>query len=441
MTKKRIFIFEFVSGGGFNKIEIPPPLFCEGFAMLRSLIADFRDLHFEIRTLIDKRILSLSQYLKASYIIPVGTNDSYIEKYKEQLTNCEYCFIIAPESSNILYFLTEIAHSMKKIILSINLEGIKLSSSKLNTYKFFKSFNILTPLTFSIPTKNNYLDLEFIIQNFDYINKPIIIKPDDGVGAELIYYFENKEQIVKFFQDSKKKIDLARKYVLQEFVQGKDLSISLIQTENFKDLNKPSTIILSVNTQLIDIKHNGSESQYIGGYTPAEHHLKIKEQLYPIIEKLDLTPFKGYFGIDFIKKTDGTCNFIEINPRLTTSYIGIRNSIKFNPVELILSESARTYELTEDSYPYFSKFFHLDLNYIGDETVREINDNIIPKLMKDIPEIITPPIKFIKNTKFQSNTYSCFIATKTRDFKSSEKRIKRIIKELQSVNFRSLNRN
>jgi len=440
MTNKRIFIFEFVSGGGFNNIEIPLSLFCEGFAMLRSIIADFKDLNFEIGTLLDNRIISLSQYLKASYTIPVDINDNYIEKYKEQLTNCEYCFIIAPESSNTLYFLTEIAHNMKKNILSINLEGIKLSSSKFNIYKFFKSFNILTPLTFSIPTKKNSLDLEFIIQKFDEINKPIIIKPDDGVGAEFVNYFENKEQIIKFFQDSKKKIDLSRRYILQEFVRGRDLSVSIIRTETFEDIIKTNTIILSVNAQVIDIKHNGSESQYIGGYTPVEDHLKIKEQLHPIIEKLDLTAFKGYFGIDFIKKPDGTFNFIEINPRLTTSYIGIRNSVKFNPIELILKKNAQTYESSEMSYHYFSRFFHLKLNYIGNETAEEINYRMIPKLIEEIPEIITPPINFIKNNKLQSNTYSCFIATKTRNFKSSEKRIKQIIRTLQNVDFYPLNR-
>ncbi len=42
MMKNRIFIFEFVSGGGFNKIEIPISLFCEGYGMLRSIIMDFK---------------------------------------------------------------------------------------------------------------------------------------------------------------------------------------------------------------------------------------------------------------------------------------------------------------------------------------------------------------------------------------------------------------
>ena len=78
MKKSRIFVFEFVSGGGFNKIEIPPSLFCEGFAMLKSIITDFNEIGFEVNTLLDYRINWLTQYLKTNYIVQVdkdGLND------------------------------------------------------------------------------------------------------------------------------------------------------------------------------------------------------------------------------------------------------------------------------------------------------------------------------------------------------------------------------
>ena len=40
MVNQKIFIFEFVSGGGYNKVDIPLSLFCEGYAMLRTTIED-----------------------------------------------------------------------------------------------------------------------------------------------------------------------------------------------------------------------------------------------------------------------------------------------------------------------------------------------------------------------------------------------------------------
>ena len=124
MNKKKIFIFEFVSGGGFNQVDIPPSLFCEGYGMLRSIIADFKSLDFEILTLLDYRISFLSNYLETDKIIMVNFEDNYKNKYKESVKECEFCFIIAPEFSNILYDLTKTVRDCKKTLLSVDSKGI-----------------------------------------------------------------------------------------------------------------------------------------------------------------------------------------------------------------------------------------------------------------------------------------------------------------------------
>ncbi len=120
MINQKIFIFEFVSGGGFNQVDIPPSLYSEGYAMLRTIIADFRKLGFHITTLLDFRINFLSQYLEADKIKLVRKNDDYIKLYTECLNECIYCFIIAPEFSNHLYNLTKIAESFIRNRININ---------------------------------------------------------------------------------------------------------------------------------------------------------------------------------------------------------------------------------------------------------------------------------------------------------------------------------
>jgi len=153
MLNQKIFIFEFVSGGGYNKVDIPSSLFCEGYAMLRTTIEDFKKLGFQIIVLLDNRIEFLSQYLKADIIELVNKNDDYIKVYTDCVKESSYCFIIAPEFSNILYNLTKIAKDYKKTVLSVDLEGIKLGSSKLKTYKFFLENKVNTPQTYAIPFK------------------------------------------------------------------------------------------------------------------------------------------------------------------------------------------------------------------------------------------------------------------------------------------------
>jgi len=395
--------------------------------MLRSIIADFKSLDFEILTLIDYRISFLSHYLLADNIKIVNAEDNCLNKFKESVKESEFNFIIAPEFSNILYDLTKIVRDNNKTLLSVDLNGIKLGSSKYKTYEFFKTHGVNTPLTYQIPFKDKTLDFDFIFQKFNELRYPIVIKPDDGVGAENIYYLENETQISDLFNDYDNKFEQKRQYLLQEYIEGDDLSISLIRTSKGKN-----DIILSLNSQKLNVKNTKSGSEYFGGSTPIENCKQVEEEIKTILQKLDLSKFSGYFGIDFIRKNNGDIFFIEINPRLTTSYIGIRNVVNYNSVELLLKPSQKLIELTEMDVKIHSIFSRIELNYNGSN---EIKENIIPKLINEIPELVTPPISFETSNQDKDNQFSCFIATKEQDLLSSSKKVREIIKSFEKFNF------
>ncbi len=437
MTNQKIFIFEFVSGGGYNQVDIPSSLFCEGYAMLRTIIEDFKKLGFQITTLLDIRIDFLSQYLEADKVKLVKKNDDYIKIYTDCVKKSTYCFVIAPEFSNNLYNLTKIVKDNKKTILSVDLEGIWLGTSKLKTYNFFLENKVNTPQTYAIPFKKK-IDLKFVLQKFDTLGCPVIIKPEDGVGSESIFYFETKAQIIHFFEDSNEKLDLSRNYILQEYIDGEDLSVSIINGVSSKKPETMNQIILSINAQIIKLKDSFNDSLYLGGFTPVDNYELIKDSLEKILKSMDLSSFQGYFGIDFIKKADNSIYFIEINPRLTTSYIGIRNILDYNPLEIIFNQDKPSLNLNRLPHQGFSKFNQLELKYVGDETSNEIIDIIIPKLMSVIPEIVTPPIALSKSVVDRDLLYYCFIATKTKDLDSSEKRISKIIKIFDDYNFKTI---
>ena len=436
MANQKILIFEFASGGGYNKVDIPSSLFCEAYAMLRTLIADFKKFGFQITTLLDFRINFLSQYLEADKIKLVRKKDDYIKIYTDCLKECIYCFIIAPEFSNHLYNLTKIAKDNKKTVLSVDLEGIWLGTYKLKTYNFFLENQVNTPQTYAIPFKI-FFDLEFVLQKFEMLGCPVIIKPEDGVGSESIFYFESKAQIIHFFEDSNEKLDLSRNYILQEYIDGEDLSVSIINGVSSKKSEAMNLIILSINAQIVKFKDSVSDSIYLGGFTPVVDYELLRDSLEKILKNMDLSSFRGYFGMDFIKKADNSIYFIEINPRLTTSYIGIRNILDYNPLEIIFNQDKPSLNLNRLPHQGFSKFNQLELKYVGDETSKEIIGIIIPKLMSLIPEIVTPPIALSKSDVEQDLLYYCFIATKTKDLKSSEKRISRIIGIFEEYNFKT----
>jgi len=437
MINQKIFIFEFVSGGGYNQVDIPSSLFCEGYAMLRTIIEDFKKLGFQITTLLDIRIDFLSQYLKADLIKLVRKNDDYIKIYTDCVKKSAYSFVIAPEFSNILYDLTKIIKDNKKTVLSVDLEGICLGTSKLITYNFFLENKVKTPQTYAIPFKKKF-DLDFVLQKFATLRCPIIIKPEDGVGSESIFYFETKAQIIHFFEDSNEKLDLSRNYILQEYIEGEDLSASIINSVCSKKPETMNLIILSINAQNVKFKDSVNDSIYLGGFTPVADYELLKDSLEKILKNMDLSSFQGYFGLDFIKKADNSIHFIEINPRLTTSYIGIRNILEYNPLEVIFNRDKPSLNLNRLPHQGFSKFNQLELKYVGDETSNEIISTIIPKLMSLIPEIVTPPIALSKSAMDRDLLYICFIATKTKDLDSSENRISKIMKIFNDYNFKTI---
>ena len=58
-------------------------------------------------------------------------------------------------------------------------------------------------------------------------------------------------------------------------------------------------------------------------------NLKFKLFTQDIINNFD--GYYGFFGIDAILDKNDNIFLLEINPRLTTSYIGLRSSLGFNP--------------------------------------------------------------------------------------------------------------
>jgi len=433
MGNDRIFIFEFVSGGGFNQVDIPPSLFCEGYGMLRSIISDFKTINFTISTILDARISFLSPYLKADSIRYIGPKDNYLKIFKENLVQNHYVFIVAPEFSNILYDLTKIAKDYNKKILSVDLAGIQLGSSKLKTFEYFKNNAVNTPATFLI-SGDIRKKKDYIVKKINELESPIVIKPEDGVGAESIFYCEKEYQISELYTQSEKKLDSNRSFILQEYIEGEPMSISLLGAPIFTDKQNLFPLVLSINYQDIIIKNSRKESEYLGGYTPVKENNHIKNLFLNAFDGVDISLFNSYFGIDFIYNKGKLC-FLEINPRLTTSYIGVRNIMDNNLAFLILKAHQKKSEIDEIRVKDHSLFSRLELIYIGNKKREEINEYLIPSLLKKIPELITPPISFGDSHDTKGIHYSCFIATKEKNDNASKKRFAEIIEYLKQDNF------
>ncbi len=420
----KIFIFEFISGGGFNKETLPISLFCEGFAMLRACIEDFMSIDFEIETLLDDRISKLNEILVADTISIVKENDDFIKIFKKILLNNDYAFIIAPEFQNILYNLTKLAEDNDKNLLSVGSNFIQQFTSKYQTYEFFQLMNLNTPKTYLIPSNNSGLNIKVLKNIFEKLRKPIILKPEDGVGAESIFFIDNVERLNAFIKQMNfnKESFIMRPFIIQEYVSGQDLSVSFIGRKLNSIENSFKPLPICINAQILNISKSNEPSQYFGGYSPiASVPMNYLNQLVSALSKFKV---EGYFGVDFIKCTSNPnpLYFIEINPRLTTSYLGIRNILKENIFEIIYNSKLGNIKDFDPHPINFSHYHRLDFSLKEKINSKKQPDSnrVEIHFLKDIPEIITPPISI------DGFNFSSFVATNEKSLIDSEKKLQNI---------------
>ena len=302
---RKIFICEYVTGGGYINKKISKKIFIQANIILKSLLNDFNKIsNLKIIYTWDYRFKKLKKLknVECFYI-----KKTPLKKWSILIKKVDYFFPIAPETEGKLIELIKL-NRFKKKMLSNKINAIKKTSSKYKTYKFFQKNSIPTLQTF---------DKKRI--NFK-ISKKWVVKPDDGAGSEKNYIFSNKKDLLNF-------LTLNKNFVTQPLIKGVSYSANILSLKN-------KALILNFNKQKIfyqkkKIIFKGTE--FIKKI-PFEN--KIKKNITTIFKKLP--GLNSFFGIDFIifKKK---IFFIDINPRITTSYQNISKNLKINVAKKILN--------------------------------------------------------------------------------------------------------
>ncbi|MFM9836135.1 MAG: ATP-grasp domain-containing protein [Methylophilaceae bacterium] len=303
----KIFVCEFITGGGFNHVDLPESLVREGTLMRDALLLDLSALPYEIILTIDARLAT--QKLVSTAII-VHEHDDFWQILEQQISNTDMVWLIAPETDHLLKKLTKLAIKHQKPILGCGLESIEICSSKYATYQALSQAEIET-----IPT--------FKMLEWKKGEGAWLAKPDDGAGCDDTVCFESADELASWIGAWNK----ATSHVIQPFIEGKPASISCV-------MHHGKAYVLSCNTQLIStqkhqLKFNGCVLNDMTANRAAFELVanKIAQAM------LDLA---GYVGIDVIVENDKVI-VVEINPRLTTSYSGLAEAIGANPAALIIN--------------------------------------------------------------------------------------------------------
>ena len=312
---------EFFSGGGCPPGDLPSGLAAEALGMVWALLADFRRWGL-VRTiaLLDPRfenhLLGLNRMtLLADEVITVSQGELE-DTFLSLLKQCDSVLVLAPETDGILARFTAHVEKAGMPLLGSNAVAVNTAGNKAACDRLFHKAHLSTPET-------NISNFNSASRHAEQMGFPLVVKPLDGIGAEGVC-------LVKSISDMSAALELCRKatihdkILLQSYQDGEHASVSLLLTEE-------KILPLSLNRQFIT---PGIPFRYSGSQVPFHH--KMEGQALELARAaVSLVPgLKGYVGVDLVL-TDNGVQLIEINPRLTTSYIGLRQVVRTNLAQAI----------------------------------------------------------------------------------------------------------
>jgi predicted ATP-grasp superfamily ATP-dependent carboligase len=215
--------------------------------------------------------------------------------------------MIAPELDGILFDRIDWLQKNGLNQLMSNTEAVRISADKWLFYQFCLEHELPTPSTYQY--RNEFAeDFEFPLPF------PFVIKPQLGAGTTMTAVIDCKESWSKFSSRRTTEGDFPP-YLLQPFLPGEPVSIACIISPDGKHIEW-----CPMTKQLFE----GLE--YRGGIVPCEG--EFAQQVLGMAEQVvnNMPGLRGYIGFDFLLSpgSDKPVQILEINSRLTTSYLGYR---------------------------------------------------------------------------------------------------------------------
>ncbi len=283
--------------------------------MLRSLLADLTLTNRRrIVTTIDDR---LSPDLPAGVeVVPIRSG-SYRATFRRLAATAQQVWIIAPETGDCLASLVALAEGLGATHVGPGAEAVRLAGNKVSLCRRLTEAGLPVPRTW--PSS----DAEIALREVGF---PLVAKPAQGAGCEGIGLVTCAAELTELIERAAKTGEAGGTAILQEYIEGTAASASILCADGYA---RP----LSLNRQKVRVDRSFS---YEGGYLPLRHPL-ADEAVAVACRACELIPgLTGYVGVDLVLSPKGPF-LIEVNPRLTTSYVGLRAATDLNLAETILA--------------------------------------------------------------------------------------------------------
>jgi predicted ATP-grasp superfamily ATP-dependent carboligase len=269
--------------------------------MLSAVVADFARLHgVQVRTL----------------------HDGSEEPFRRLAAEADYTLVIAPECDGILETRCRWVEEAGGRLLGPSSAGIKVAADKWTLGELWRQRRVPTPPGRLLLPQETPPDSFF----------PAVCKPRFGAGSQATFHVRNAADMGEMWRQAKAE-GCHGAMLLQNFVSGRPASIAWIVGP------RQQVPLLPAGQELSD----DGRFHYRGGALPLGSALADRAARLTR-PALDAIPgLLGYVGVDIIfgEAADGSQDqVIEVNPRLTTSYIGLRALARSNLTEMMLQAAS-----------------------------------------------------------------------------------------------------
>ncbi len=296
----RIVLYEFVIGGGWycDASGSPPAsLVAEGSAMLRSLAADFHAMGgVAIDVLRDARYREVA--LPQCTIHEVHGAEEERQTLRRLAAAADWTVVIAPEFCGYLSARCRTVEAAGGRLLGPDSQLVALTSDKHATAEHLARHGVRTPNGVALAA-GAPLPAEFAY--------PAVLKPRDGAGSQGLDWIAGPA-------DRANGASPAR---LETYCPGTAASVAFLCGPRQRVPLVPCLQRLSADRQFT----------YLGGSLPIERHLARRATRLASRAVGSLPKPLGYLGVDLVLGDDPTGDadvVVEVNPRQTTSYVGLR---------------------------------------------------------------------------------------------------------------------
>jgi tyramine---L-glutamate ligase len=270
---------------------------------MKVLLAEYSTAHDPVLAQEGRAMTSVlrGSFERCGYEVVVPDEGDFAAEIERLAPACDMGLVIAPDHllSKFTMILEQHTHN-----LGCGFMTVALCANKVQTQKVLAQNGICVPGDAGAGKR--------------------VIKPVRGCGAIGVRLSEGEPGAGEF---------------AERYIEGEHLSVSIVANRIIGDAcqyftgNPPA--VLAVNRQQIRIDSDGS-FHYLGGETPV-HPARQPEIVVTAKKVIEVLGCQGYCGVDIV--VADKIYVIEVNPRITTSLVGIAACMKEEIAGLLVAAS------------------------------------------------------------------------------------------------------